>query len=112
MEALKNITPPKNKGNIESLTAEDVKKAVCEYYGLTIQQLVGNSNAKNVTTPRFIAIYLCRTLLNMTFEDIGAAFGNRDHTTVMNACIKIEELANENNAYKLVIHNFQQLLTK
>lgn len=112
MEALKNITPPKNKGNIESLTAEDVKKAVCEYYGLTIQQLVGNSKAKNVTTPRFIAIYLCRTLLNMTFEDIGAAFGNRDHTTVMNACIKIEELANENNAYKLVIHNFQQLLTK
>ena len=112
MEALKNITPPKNKGNIENLTVEDVKKAVCEYYGLTIQQLIGNSKAKNVITPRFIAIYLCRTLLNMTFDDIGAAFGNRDHTTVMNACLKIEELANENTAYKLVIHNFQQLLTK
>ena len=112
MEALKNITPPKNKGNIENLTVEDVKKAVCEYYGLTIQQLIGNSKAKNVITPRFIAIYLCRTLLNMTFDDIGAAFGNRDHTTVMNACLKIEELSNENTAYKLVIHNFQQLLTK
>ena len=112
MEALKNITPPKGKGNLETLTSDDIQKAVCEYYGITRQQLVGNSRAKNIATPRFIAIYLCRTLLKMTFEDIGLAFGKRDHTTVMNACIKVEEWINESNAYQLVINNFQQMLTK
>lgn len=112
MEALKNITPPQNKGNLESLTADDVKKAVCEYYGISEQQLIGNSKAKTITTPRFIAIYLCRTVLKMTYDDIGAAFGNRDHTTVMNACIKVEEWINQSTAYQLVINNFQQLLTK
>ena len=48
----------------------------------------------------------------MTYDDIGAAFGNRDHTTVMNACIKVEEWINQSTAYQLVINNFQQLLTK
>ena len=51
-------------------------------------------------------------MLNMTFEDIGLEFGNRDHSTIMNACIKIEKLMNEEQSYKLVINNFQQMLTK
>ena len=109
MEALKNITPPKKKGS--TVSAEDIKKVVCEYYNLTNQQLIGNSRVSSITTPRFIAIYLCRSMLNMTFEDIGAEF-NRDHSSVMNACIKIEKLMNEDQSYKLVINKLQQLLTK
>lgn len=110
MEALKNITPPK-KGN-SSLTAEEIKKVVCDYYSISNQQLVGSSRVASLTTPRFIAIYLCRTMLNMTFEEIGFEFGNRDHSTVMNACIKIEKYINEDQSYKLVINKIQQLLTK
>ena len=49
---------------------EDVKKVVCDYYGLTSQQLTGSSRMSAITTPRFIAIYLCRSMLNMTFEDM------------------------------------------
>ncbi len=110
MEALKNITPPK-KDNL-LLNAEEIKKVVCDYYNINIQQLVGSSRIATLTTPRFIAIYLCRTMLNMTFEDIGFEFGNRDHSTIMNACIKIEKLLNEDQAYKLVINKIQQMLTK
>lgn len=109
MEALKNITPPKKTGN--NASAEDIKKAVCDYYNLTLQQLTGPSKTAAITTPRFIAIYLCRSLLNMTFEDIGTEF-NRDHTSVMNAVIKIEKLMNEDQSYKLVINKLQQSLTK
>ena len=47
----------------------------------------------------------------MTFEDIGSAFGNRDHTTVMNACLKIEKLYTENENYKLAINKIKKLLT-
>lgn len=109
MEALKNITPPKRSNS--SITVEDVKKVVCDYYGLTSQQLTGSSRMSVITTPRFIAIYLCRSMLNMTFEDIGVEF-NRDHSSIMNACIKIEKLINEDQSYKLVINKLQQMLTK
>lgn len=110
MEALKNITPPKKKG--DGLTVLEIKKTVCDYYNITLQQLTGSSRVSSITTPRFISIYLCRTMLGITFEDIGKEFGNRDHTTIMNACMKIEKLYKEDQSYKLVIDKIQQLLTK
>ena len=110
MEALKNIAPAKKENAV--VTAQEIKKTVCDYYNINIQQLVGSSRVASLKTPRFIAIYLCRTMLNMTFEEIGREFGNRDHSTVMNACIKIEKLINEEQSYKLVINKFQQMLTK
>ncbi len=110
MEALKNITPPKKLN--EALDVAEIKKVVCEYYNINLQQLVGSSRVSSLTTPRFIAIYLCRSLLNMTFDEIGEEFGNRDHSTIMNACLKVEKLLNEDQAYKLVINKLQQLLTK
>lgn len=110
MEALKNITPPKKVG--EGINVEEIKNVVCEYYNINLQQLVGSSRVSSLTTPRFIAIYLCRSLLNMTFDEIGEEFGNRDHSTIMNACLKVEKLLNEDQAYKLVINKLQQLLTK
>jgi len=108
-EALKNITPPK-KGT-SSVTAEEIKKTICDYYNISMQQLTGSSRVSTLTTPRFIAIYLCREMLNMTYESIGYEFG-RDHASVMNACLKIEKQINENEAYKLVINKIKQLLTK
>ena len=110
MEALKNIGTAKKSNSL--LTPEEIKKTVCDYYNINVQQLVSSSRIASLKTPRFIAIYLCRTMLNMTFEDIGLEFGNRDHSTIMNACIKIEKLMNEEQSYKLVINNFQQMLTK
>lgn len=109
MEALKNITPCK-KDNIE-LNADKIKEAVCDYYNITIEQLVGSSRVSTLTIPRFIAIYLCKKMLNITFDEVGALFGNRDHSTIMNACMKIEKKINEDNAYKLVINKLQQSLT-
>ena len=50
-------------------------------------------------------------MLNMTFEEIGLEFGNRDHTTIMNACVKIEKAMNEDQAYKSVINIIKEQLT-
>lgn len=110
MEALKHITP--SKRNKTTITIDDIKTTICEYYGITKEQLVGNSKVSTIVTPRFIAIYLCRSMLNLTFEDIGKEFGNRDHSTIMNACLKIERLNKEDKAYNLTINKLQQLLTK
>lgn len=110
MEALKNITPPKKQGSV--ITPNEIKKTVCEYYSITIQQITGNSRVSSISVPRSIAIYLCRTLLNMTYEDIGEEFGNRSHATVMSAYTNVEKMLEEDQAYKLVINKIQQLLTK
>lgn len=110
IEALKHITP--SKKNKTTITVNDIKTTICEYYGITKEQLVGNSKVSTIVTPRFIAIYLCRSMLNLTFEDIGKEFGNRDHSTIMNACLKIERLNKEDKAYNLTINKIQQLLTK
>ena len=110
MEAFKNTPPPKK--NNSSVTVEEIKKVICDYYSISNQQLVGSSRTTAITIPRHIAIYLCRKLLNMTFEDIGVEFGNRDHTTIMNSVIKIEKAIEEEQAYKLVINKIQQMLTK
>ena len=108
LEAFKSIKP--KTGNT-ALTADQIKKVVAEYYSLTTSQLVSKSRTNVLTIPRHIAIYLCRSLLNMTFEDVGKEFGNRDHTTIMNACLKIENLYNEDQAYKLAINKIKKLLT-
>ena len=112
MEALSNILPSKNKNNSSTVTVDEIKTTICEYYNITKEQLVGSSSVTSLKLPRFIAIYLCRQLLNMTYEDIGKEFGNRDHSTVMNACLKIEEKEKEDQAYKLTINKFKQMLTK
>ena len=113
MEALLKIMPNKAfKTPGVTTTVSEIKNTICDYYNITKEQLVGKTRTSSVTNPRFIAIYLCRILLNMTYEEIGKEFGNRDHTTILNACTKIEELEKTNQAFKLAINNFKQMLTK
>lgn len=109
MEALKNISRP--KGVSTNVTCSTIKETICDYYGINNSQLIGSSRVKKLTDPRFIAIYLCRNMINMTFEEIGSEFGNRDHSTIMNACLKIEKLIKEDSAYALVVNKIKHLIT-
>ena len=66
----------------DELTPKRIKNAVCEYYGLTRTQIESKSRTKNIANARHIAIYLCRTHLEMPFAKTGFEFGNRDHSLV------------------------------
>ncbi|MDR1794905.1 MAG: chromosomal replication initiator protein DnaA [Erysipelotrichaceae bacterium] len=68
-----------------------IKKAVCDYYGITRSQLISKTRVKNLDVARKIAMYLCRKYLDMPFSRIGEEFGKRDHSTVMNAIEKLEK---------------------
>ncbi len=74
------------------LNANKIKRIVSDYYGLTRQQLVSKSRTKNISNARHIAMYLCRKHLDLPFTKIGDEFGNRDHSTVMSSCEKIDKL--------------------
>ena len=80
------------------LTVERIQEAVAERFRLKVSDLKARSNAKSVTVPRQIAMYLCRELTGLSLPKIGAQFGNRDHTTVMYAERKINQLLGERRA--------------
>lgn len=109
MDAFKDMTPA--KGNKTKLSAEQIKTVVADYYNLTVNQLTSKSRTNTLTIPRHIAIYLCRNMLDITLEEIGQEFGNRDHTTIMNACLKIENLCRNDDSYKLAINKIKKILT-
>jgi len=70
----------------------NIQKTVAEYYKIRIADLSSKSRRQSVTRPRQIAMSLARELTSLSFPDIGDAFGGRDHTTVINACNRVNNL--------------------
>ncbi|MBQ8655285.1 MAG: chromosomal replication initiator protein DnaA [Clostridia bacterium] len=86
-EALREVlVQPKTR----QVTAHVVMQTVSDYYGVKMEDLISTSRRREITAPRQIAMYLTRELTTMSLPQIGAAFGNRDHTTVLHACKQVE----------------------
>lgn len=80
-------------------TVEQIKRRLAACYNLTVEDLTGQCRRRNVARPRQLAMYLARKMANRSFPDIGARFGGRDHTTVIHAVRKVEELMLAEPAY-------------
>jgi len=77
--------------NTKVITSKLIMQIVCKFFNIKVGDLVSSNRSKNVAYPRQIAMYLCRTVINMTFPQIGKDFGGKDHTTVIHACDKINK---------------------
>ena len=77
------------------ITAATIIAATAEYFGVTIEDVCGQSRSRVLVTARQIAMYLCRELTDLSLPKIGQTFGGRDHTTVMHADRKIRSLMAE-----------------
>jgi chromosomal replication initiator protein len=73
-------------------SVEDIQRAVCHHFHLTNAELLSKDRHKSVAFARQVAMYLCRQRLKCSFPELGRAFGNRDHTTVMSAVRRVEAL--------------------
>ena len=87
-EALHDLISLKDK----LVNMDNIQKTVAEYFKIRVADLSSKNRKQTVTRPRQIAMCLARELTSHSFPEIGDAFGGRDHTTVMNACKKINEL--------------------
>ena len=74
------------------MSVEDIQRAVCSHFRLSNSELLSKDRHKSVAFARQVAMYLCRQRLKCSFPELGRAFGNRDHTTVMSAVRKVEHL--------------------
>ncbi len=85
------------------IDAATIMAVTAEYFGVTLDELCGQSKVRAIASARQIAMYLCRELTDLTLPKIGATFGGRDHTTVMHAAKKIRnELAERRQTYDQV----------
>lgn len=87
-EALKDLIAQHDK----QVTIDNIQKTVAEYFKIRISDLLSNRRSRSITRPRQMAMALSKELTNHSLPEIGAAFGGRDHTTVIHACKKIIEL--------------------
>jgi chromosomal replication initiator protein len=76
----------------QQLTVEEIQKLVAEHFNIKTIDLKSSNRAKPIVVARQVAMYLIKTYLEKSLVDIGRAFGNRDHTTVISALRRIEEL--------------------
>jgi len=74
------------------ITIENIQKTVADYYKIKVAEMHSKKRSRNFSRPRQVAMSLARELTNHSFPEIGEAFGNRHHTTVMHACDEIEQL--------------------
>lgn len=85
-EALKDIISPASNRKV---TPELIADVVSRYYGVVAADLSSNRKNKEIAYPRQVAMYLCREVLDISYEQIGQVFGGRHYSTVMHNCDKI-----------------------
>ncbi|NOQ34938.1 MAG: chromosomal replication initiator protein DnaA, partial [Methylococcaceae bacterium] len=71
---------------------DNIQKTVAEYFKLKVADLLSKARKQTITRPRQVAMALARELTTHSYPEIGHAFGGRDHTTVISACKRVEEL--------------------
>jgi chromosomal replication initiator protein len=73
-------------------SVEDIQRVVCHHFKLRSTDLLSKDRHKSIAFARHVAMYLCKHRLKCSFPELGRAFGNRDHTTVISAVRKVEAL--------------------
>lgn len=108
IEALKDYV---NKGISERDNIHKVQKVVAEFFHVSVEDLKSKKRSSNLTFPRQVAMYLCRTVINESFPKIGTEFGGKDHSTVMHSCDKIEKEIKINKELANIVEKIKNNIT-
>jgi chromosomal replication initiator protein len=95
-EALRDLLSLQDK----LVTIENIQKTVAEYYKIKVSDILSKRRSRSIARPRQLAMALSKELTNRSLPEIGNAFGGRDHTTVLHACRKIQQLREESHDIK------------
>jgi chromosomal replication initiator protein len=92
LDETQSFLGPHLRGGEKRVTVDDIQKATAEHFGLKQTDLVSERRTRSVARPRQAAMWLAKQLTTRSLPDIGRRFGGRDHTTVLHAVRRIEEL--------------------
>jgi len=105
-EALMHITDT----NLHEINENVIIDSVSRFLGVSVEDLLSNKRTKELVFPRQIAMYLCRTLLGMSYPDIGKAFNGKNHTTVMYAVSQISTKVETNEELNKTVNELKQYI--
>jgi len=105
-EVLKNLTDLQER----RISIENIQRAVCEEFKLSLPQLKAKNNSRAVAYPRQIAMYLAKELTSASLPQIGREFGGKHHTTVLHSISKINELKKSDRDLNRIINKLTDSL--
>ena len=92
------------------ITIDEIQRKVADHYNLRLADMHSPRRSRNVARPRQVAMYLCKKLTTRSLPEIGRKFGGRDHTTVMHAVKKVEELMVEDAVFADEVNSVRRVL--
>tara|TARA_R110002110_G_scaffold415612_6_gene652106 strand:+ start:133358 stop:134794 length:1437 start_codon:yes stop_codon:yes gene_type:complete len=92
LETTQDVLHDLLRANDRRVTIEEIQKRVAEHFNIRLADMHSARRARAVARPRQVAMYLAKQLTSRSLPEIGRKFGGRDHTTVMHAVRKVEEL--------------------
>jgi len=97
MDMTRDVLQDLIRANDRKLTIDEIQRAVADYFNLRLSEMLSERRARNIARPRQVAMYLSKQLTSRSLPEIGRRFGGRDHTTVMHAVRKIEDLRRDDS---------------
>ncbi|HVJ52236.1 MAG TPA: chromosomal replication initiator protein DnaA [Aliidongia sp.] len=92
LESAQDVLHDLLRANDRRLTIDEIQKKVAEHFNIRLADMHSARRSRNIARPRQVAMYLCKQLTPRSLPEIGRKFGGRDHTTVLHAVRKVEEL--------------------
>jgi chromosomal replication initiator protein len=105
-EALKDLLAVINR----QVSIENIQKTVADYFKIKVSEMYSKKRFRSVARPRQVAMALAKELTQQSLPEIGEAFGGRDHTTVLHACRKTQELRETDQEFARDYAQLQQIL--
>jgi len=106
-DAIRNIAKEEESA---AVTIQQIQKLVASTYKLTREELISKNNARHISHPRQVAMYLCKHLTKHSYPEIGRAFGGKHHTTVIHSVEKIESLVATDETLQRLITELSESL--
>jgi len=98
------------RANSRRVTIEEIQKRVAEHFNVRISDMHSARRARSVARPRQVAMYLSKQLTSRSLPEIGRKFGGRDHTTVMHAVKKVDELQDQDSSFAEDVNLLRRML--
>ncbi|MBF0394618.1 MAG: chromosomal replication initiator protein DnaA, partial [Alphaproteobacteria bacterium] len=110
LESTQEVLHDLLRANDRRITIEEIQKKVAEHFNIRVAEMGSARRARQVARPRQVAMYLAKQLTSRSLPEIGRKFGGRDHTTVMHAVKKIEELRQSDSNFAEDVELLRRML--
>ena len=110
IEATQDVLHDLLRANDRRVTIEEIQKQVANHFNIRLSDMHSARRARSVARPRQVAMYLAKQLTARSLPEIGRKFGGRDHTTVMHAVKKVDELKGLDSGFAEDIELLRRML--